>query len=442
MRKEATGRVKEMAPKVAKPAVLSAEAAAMEQKLAELRKAMEKERAKRDALMANTGGGSIWRNGGSNSGLRTSIKGKGPGEGSAASGSLSGGGPSSSRRPSGSDAPSRQGSGSSSTRAASARTAGTESEVPSVSGNRVASARAAMNVNPPEPKGRVGGGIIGRAATGGGDGGGSAAGGTSCGTDDNPALADGAFNEADSHKSFLEALNEWRRANRGDAAAEGEGQAAATTTSISGVSSVPQRLHSARPSATLEVQTDSRSASRPSSAKPLSYFDKLVINTSSRVAGHLASGGPPETIRTSLSGQATGLARSPSSSRPPLAPGPNTTIATGGAKAAAASVPVEMSSATTTATATVTTTTNSSPSAAVVSADGGGVASSDGRKAPLPDPLTILDRLEALERQRQAADDDDEHEEVAIQVTTATGLLLTKGTRLPDEVLMPPNQEC
>ncbi|GIL47715.1 hypothetical protein Vafri_4473 [Volvox africanus] len=432
MRKEATGRAKEMAPKVAKPVVLSAEAAAMEQKLAELRKAMEKERAKRDALMANAGGGSIWRNGGSNSGLRTNIKGKGPGEGSAASSSQSGGGPSSSRRPKSSDAPS-------STRASSARTAGTESEVPSVSGNRVASARAAVNVNPPEPKGGVGGGIIGRAATGGGGGGGSAVGGMSCGTDDNPALADGAFSEADSHKSFLEALNEWRRANRGDTAAEGEGQA--TTTSISGVSSGPQRPHSARQSATLEVQTDSRPASRPSSAKPLSYFDKLVINTSSRVAGHLASGGPPETIRTSLSGQATGLARSPSSSRPPLAPGPNTTIATGGTKAAA-SVPAEMSSATTTTTATVTSTTNSSPSAAVVPADGDGVASSDGRKAPLPDPLTILDRLEALERQRQAADDDDEHEEVAIQVTTATGLVLTKGTRLPDEVLMPPNQEC
>ncbi|GIL70052.1 hypothetical protein Vretimale_3327 [Volvox reticuliferus] len=287
MRKEATGRVKEMAPKVAKPAVLSAEAAAMEQKLAELRKAMEKERAKRDALMANAGGGSIWRNGGSNSGLRTNVKGKGPGEGSAASGSLSGAGSSSSRRPGSSDAPSGQGSGSSSTRASSARAGGTESDVPSVTGNRVASARAAVNVGPSELKGGVGGGIVGRAAAGGG-GGGSAGGGMSCGTDDNPTLAGGAFNEADSHKSFLEALNEWRRANRGDTAADGEGQA---TTSTSGGSGVPQRPRSARQSATLEVQTDSRPASRPSSAKSLSYFDKLVINASSRVAGHLASGG-------------------------------------------------------------------------------------------------------------------------------------------------------
>lgn len=75
MRKEASGKKKEMAPKAAKPAVLSAEAAAMEvspdklhgcdiiedchnhersrlqQKLVELRKAMEKERAKREAVM-------------------------------------------------------------------------------------------------------------------------------------------------------------------------------------------------------------------------------------------------------------------------------------------------------------------------------------------------------------------------------------------------------
>ena len=35
-----------------------------------------------------------------------------------------------------------------------------------------------------------------------------------CGTNDNDDLTAGAFNEADSHKSFLEALNEWRNANK------------------------------------------------------------------------------------------------------------------------------------------------------------------------------------------------------------------------------------
>lgn len=45
---------------------------------------------------------------------------------------------------------------------------------------------------------------------------GTEVGGMSCGTEDDPSLGAGAFNEADSHKSFLEALNEWRRGNRGD----------------------------------------------------------------------------------------------------------------------------------------------------------------------------------------------------------------------------------
>lgn len=47
---------------------------------------------------------------------------------------------------------------------------------------------------------------------------------------------------------------------------------------------------------TLEVQTEQRPlavAARPGSAaaKPLSYFDKLIINTTSRTAGQLAAGG-------------------------------------------------------------------------------------------------------------------------------------------------------
>ena len=44
-----------------------------------------------------------------------------------------------------------------------------------------------------------------------------------CGADDDDGLANGAFNEADSHRSFLEALNEWRKGNKGEAGAGEEG---------------------------------------------------------------------------------------------------------------------------------------------------------------------------------------------------------------------------
>lgn len=53
--------------------------------------------------------------------------------------------------------------------------------------------------------------------------GGSAVGGMSCGTDDTD-LAGGAFSEADSHQSFLDALNEWRRGSRGDTAPDSAAQ--------------------------------------------------------------------------------------------------------------------------------------------------------------------------------------------------------------------------
>ena len=43
-----------------------------------------------------------------------------------------------------------------------------------------------------------------------------------CGTEDDGGLAQGAFNEADSHKSFLDALNEWRAGNRGGSQAVDE----------------------------------------------------------------------------------------------------------------------------------------------------------------------------------------------------------------------------
>ncbi|GLC43867.1 hypothetical protein PLESTM_001527800 [Pleodorina starrii] len=369
MRKEGSGRGKEMAPKVAKPAVLSAEAAAMELKLAELRKAMEKERAKREALMANTSGGSIWRNGGTTSGLRSNVKGKGPGEGSPSSAA---GGVSSSRRPNSVDAPAGQGAAAASSsaagRASSARSAGATagSEISALSGSRLTTSGRTANAAAAEPKGPGGRGAPASSSGGGG----GAMGGMSCGTDDNSSLADGAFNEADSHKSFLDALNEWRRANRGDTPAD--------------------------------------------------------------------AGGPPESSRSSLSGQATGLPRPPSAARPLSASLSNIPSAAAAAKPPLAPAPAANSTRISASAAAL------APSSCTTSAPG--KVETDGTP---PDPLSILDRLEALERQRQAAashgDGDEEDGWGAasfIQVTTATGMVLTKGVRLPDEVLMPPNEGC
>ncbi|EFJ50563.1 hypothetical protein VOLCADRAFT_103778 [Volvox carteri f. nagariensis] len=256
-------------------------------------------------------------------------------------------------------------------------------------------------------------------------GGGAAVAGMSCGTDEGPSLGDGAFNEADSHRSFLDALNEWRKANRGDTTADGRIEAAASaavvTSSGSGAgSSGPLRPRNSAPpqSSSLEVQTEARPASRPSSAKPLSYFDKLVINASSRVAGHLAAGGEAS----------AGLR--------PTSAGPTTTTAAATHKASLAAEASTLRSSSTTITTAAAATAGASPG---LRTDG------SGSKSGAADLLSILDRLEALERERQAAshkedEDDEDGVAAAIRVTTATGMVLTKGTRLPDEVLMPPNE--
>ncbi len=68
----------------------------------------------------------------------------------------------------------------------------------------------------------------------------------------------------------------------GPAAADSGGAAAGTSSSSAAA---------AGPPSTSEVQTDVRPVARPQSAKPLSYFDKLVINTHSRQAGQMATGG-------------------------------------------------------------------------------------------------------------------------------------------------------
>lgn len=98
-------------------------------------------------------------------------------------------------------------------------------------------------------------------------------GGMGCGTDDGD-LASGAFNEAESHRSFLEALNEWRSGNK-----------APPEPSVAAASAVHRPM---------EVQTETAAASRPprpvsAGGSKKSYFSKYAINTASRDAGAGAS---------------------------------------------------------------------------------------------------------------------------------------------------------
>jgi hypothetical protein len=104
-----------------------------------------------------------------------------------------------------------------------------------------------------------------------------------CGTDAVDDLSAGAFNEADSHKSFLEALNEWR--NGGNSAAVAADGAACGGTSKGTVK--------AAGGGSMEVQTEARThmvPQRPASASKVSYFQKFAINTASRDAGQCANG--------------------------------------------------------------------------------------------------------------------------------------------------------
>ncbi|PNH07966.1 hypothetical protein TSOC_005527, partial [Tetrabaena socialis] len=426
---------------------LSAEAASMENKLADLKRAMEKERAKREALMANVGGGSIWRNG------RTNIKGKGPGD--AASGSTT----STTRRP-GSNEPSSSAGGfpGQPSLPASARAtpepgarpgpeAGTAA-MPLVSGSRLSAPRE----SPPQAAGagsrkadvldlqvcRDGGGM-------------------SCGTDDGPALGAGGFSEADSHRSFLDALNEWRKGSRGEDAGEAAAAPAAAPAAGARPASSSTRPAASIESASLEVQTEVRQPVRPTSAKPLSYFDKLVINTTSRQAGQVASGGegagPVHTRRAAAAacGRQVGGLRE-AAARDSVGPGPKVVTDRPGSARPFSARPASAARAPHAATpssppadeAPSTSPPDADPASAPPDASASASASASAPPPDPSDPLSILDRLEALERQRQAAAEVDEGDDGGggFTVTTATGLVLTKNTRLPDEVLMPPNEGC
>ncbi|KAL6758725.1 hypothetical protein V8C86DRAFT_2589602 [Haematococcus lacustris] len=136
--------------------------------------------------------------------------------------------------------------------------------------------------------------------------------GTGCGTEAGAETGPGphaaAFNEADSHRSFLEALNEWRS---GLKAAQPSPAAPAADAQPLGTSNTTSRPGSSSQGSAIEVQTDVARprplAMRPSSpwmsqplpgqasglpqpSQPQTYFDRFALNVASRTAGQAASG--------------------------------------------------------------------------------------------------------------------------------------------------------
>lgn len=416
-----------MAPKQKTPTIdLSSDAAAMEAKLAELRKAMDKERAKRETLMAQNGG-SIWKNG-ANGLLRSNFRSKqgdagGPGQKAYSPGSL---------ETSPDKAPAAPQRASSASRAMSVTPEPVEP--PTVSGSR-------LEVQKPMAR-RADVLIVEGPDTGMGTG-----------TDSGPGLMAGNFNEADSHKSFLEALQEWRRGTRSDAAGGDNGAAVAGKGAVTGNTA----------GAAMEVQTEVRQPARPASGK-LSYFDKLVLNSNSRQAAELAAGA-----------SATGRGASGSG-----APAPAAAVATDPMRAASAgAAPALLSPSPPPARASSARPRPSAGSAGMQRTSGdvdGGSSSAEGSPEAVSaaaaasgqadddfggastgtstNPLAILDKLEALElrkqQHQQQLDDEDDDDECAagphgsrssLVITTQVGVVLTKNTRLPDDVLLPSNED-
>lgn len=57
--------------------------------------------------------------------------------------------------------------------------------------------------------------------------------------------------------------------------------------------------------------------------------------------------------------------------------------------------------------------------------------------------LQLLDRLEQLEQERAADSDDDDDDAGILEIADQVGTLgLTKGTRLPDAILLPNDDDC
>ncbi len=237
---------------------------------------------------------------------------------------------------------------------------------------------------------------------GGAGGGGVGGAGTDAG-DGDAGLQAGAFDEAESHRSFLDALNEWRAANRRAQqpaqSAEGDDQ---EEINIVGTSS-RQDAAEVQTEAAAPLAQRAGSARGASSAAAPTFFDRLVINSTARQAGQMASGSAGE---QGAEGDDQGGARG---------------VAEGGADAQ------QQRSA------------------------GEGALRHRGL-----DVLDELERLEEQQRQRaaEASDSEEEwaggagadastaHERGAAGagpvIVTAHGMVgLTKGARLPDAILLP-----
>eukprot|EP00798_Chlamydomonas_sp_ICE-L_P031855 gene31855-7061_t len=246
-------------------------------------------------------------------------------------------------------------------------------------------------------------------------------GGMACGTEASDGLNDGRFNEADSHRSFLDALNEWRNANK-PATTEASGEAGASTSgrpSSGRPASTGQMKASTSATEAMECQTETavRRPARPQSASNKSYFGKLVLSTHSRQAGQAAGGGCPLDPRPSSARPAS------SGGRPPLPPGssiPSSSAPGGGTSDGGAATP----------------------------------AARDASYNPLDEPeppnstqnprlnaaMEMLAKLEAMEKRnvdKEKEEDVDDGRMQTAEVSNAKGVGLTKATRLPDAIFVP-----
>lgn len=246
---------------------LAHEAFDMEKKLVELRKAMEREREKREALGLVGPKSSIWRNGGSGR-LRSNYK-KDKDKDKDIAGPNSEG-PTPTRTP---DHPAPN-----SINAVAVLTGQIKAEVPKpnfcVNANAVQAPKPAPSYKPDSRVQRL---VVEHEVDD----------GIGCGTDSGPGgnLLDGQFDERGGHASFLDALNEWRKASKGEA-----DEPAQPSTSVASYLARPQSAKGQAPGSEMEIQTAPPSSNqRPQSARHQhSYFDKLFWNKASKDAGEAA----------------------------------------------------------------------------------------------------------------------------------------------------------
>lgn len=368
---------------------LAHEAFDMEKKLLELKKAMEREREKRESLGISSPHSSIWRNGGSGR-LRSHRKNndkapaptKTPEKASATPSSVS--------------TPAKQ-------PPAEASQPQFVVNASSVNATRTPSATSAT------AQSRVQRLVVEHEVDDGGIG---------CGTESGPteSLLDGKFDERGGHASFLDALNEWRRATKGEEPSE----SAPSTSNDKPRES--KRIEPVQPGLEMQIQTAPAAPHRPQSARHItSCFDKLFWDVASKQAGICSSRASDSSFPDLPSSQTN---RPSSAAHRPSPPSPrrtSTSAPSGDSKAGP-------------------------PSAAATAA---AAAAGD-----VDAQLLLLDRLAELEDELEAKGAHKDAEEQAlltargkggsssIQVSTVKGMVgLTAKTRLPDSIQLPGDEE-